>query len=80
MTDRMAALSPLLHDGVENGDASAKARCGFLGINSRTGEGDWRNPMPDLPVGVEILRREVVFLTREGDFGVGGFDVGCRGL
>ena len=36
--------------------------------------------MPDLPVGVEILRREVVFLTREVDFGSGGFDVGCRGL
>ena len=69
-----------LRDGVENGDASAKARCGFLGINGRTCEGDWRNPMPDLPVGVEILRREVVFLTREVDFGVGGFDVGCRGL
>ena len=36
--------------------------------------------MPDLPVGVEIPRREVVFLTSEVDFGVGGFDVGCRGL
>ena len=33
--------------------------------------------MPDRPVRVEI--RKVLFLTRERDFRVGGFDVGCRG-
>jgi hypothetical protein len=68
--------------GIDQWDQNAfTTKHGLAKLPSRAAQAmGLKNSMRDLPVKVEIVRREILLLSRERNFRVGGFGIGCCGL